>query len=108
MPKYCKNNCNKEFKIILYLKKIKEIMSINISLIKKVENAINDIRPYLISDGGDIKVVSIDNKNFVNIEFVGNCKECPISPMTLKSGIEESIKNNVPEIEGVNDINFSN
>ena len=75
------------------------------SLIEKVEIAIDEIRPYLIADGGDIKVVSIDNKNIVNLELLGSCETCPMSPMTLKSGVEEAIKKQVPEIKGINAIN---
>ena len=50
----------------------------NISIIEKVENAIDEIRPYLIADGGDIKVVSVDNKNIVNLELLGLSGNCPI------------------------------
>ena len=75
------------------------------SLIEKVEIAIDEIRPYLIADGGDIKVVSIDNKNIVNLELLGSCETCPMSPMTLKAGVEEAIKKQVPEIIGINAIN---
>ena len=71
------------------------------SLIEKVEIAIDEIRPYLIADGGDIKVVSIDNKNIVNLELLGSCETCPMSPMTLKAGVEEAIKKQVPEIKAV-------
>jgi len=80
----------------------------DLSLIDKVENALEEIRPYLIADGGDIKVISVDNNNIANIELLGTCENCPMSPMTLKSGVEEAIKNNVPEIKGINAINFSN
>lgn len=75
------------------------------SLIEKVEIAIDEIRPYLIADGGDIKVISIDNKNIVNLELLGSCETCPMSPMTLKAGVEEAIKKQVPEIKGINAIN---
>ena len=75
------------------------------SLIEKVEIAIDEIRPYLIADGGDIKVVSIDNKSIVNLELLGSCETCPMSPMTLKAGVEEAIKKQVPEIKGINAIN---
>ena len=75
------------------------------SLIEKVEITIDEIRPYLIADGGDIKVVSIDNKNIVNLELLGSCETCPMSPMTLKAGVEEAIKKQVPEIKGINAIN---
>ena len=74
------------------------------SLIEKVEIAIDEIRPYLIADGGDIKVVSIDNKNIVNLELLGSCETCPMSPMTLKAGVEEAIKKQVPEIKGINGV----
>ena len=80
----------------------------DVSLIERVENALDEIRPYLIKDGGDIKVVSIDNNNIANIELLGNCESCPMSPMTLKLGVEEAIKKNVPEINGIKTINFSN
>ena len=80
----------------------------DVSLIERVENALDEIRPYLNKDGGDIKVVSIDNNNIANIELLGNCESCPMSPMTLKLGVEEAIKKNVPEINGIKTINFSN
>jgi len=80
----------------------------DISLIERVENALDEIRPYLNKDGGDIKVISIDNNNIANIELLGNCESCPMSPMTLKLGVEEAIKKNVPEIKGIKTINFSN
>ena len=78
------------------------------SLIDRVESAIDEIRPYLIADGGDIKVISIDNKNIVNLELLGSCETCPMSPMTLKAGVEEAIKKQVPEINGIYAVNGTN
>ncbi len=78
------------------------------SLIDRVESAIEEIRPYLIADGGDIKVLSINSENIVNLELLGSCERCPMSPMTLKAGVEEAIKKQVPEINGINAINGSN
>ena len=78
------------------------------SLIDRVESAIDEIRPYLIADGGDIKVISIDNKNIVNLELLGSCEKCPMSPMTLKAGVEEAIKKQVPEINGIYAVNGTN
>lgn len=78
------------------------------SLIDRVESAIDEIRPYLIADGGDIKVISIDNKHIVNLELLGSCETCPMSPMTLKAGVEEAIKKQVPEINGIYAVNGSN
>tara|TARA_B100002052_G_C15547588_1_gene447557 strand:+ start:112 stop:363 length:252 start_codon:yes stop_codon:yes gene_type:complete len=77
----------------------------NNSLIEKVENAIDEIRPYLIADGGDIRVLSIDDKNIVNLELLGSCETCPMSPVTLKTGVEDTIRKQVPEIKGINAIN---
>ena len=71
------------------------------------ENAINEIRPYLIADGGDIKVVSVDNKNIVNLELLGSCENCPISDMTLKNGVEETIKKHAPETASICIVAFS-
>ena len=78
------------------------------SLIDRVESAIEEIRPYLIADGGDIKVLSVDDKNIVNLELLGSCETCPMSDMTLKAGVEEAIKKEVPEINGINAINGTN
>ena len=78
------------------------------NLINRVESAIDEIRPYLIADGGDIRVLSIDNKNIVNLELLGSCETCPMSSMTLKGGVEEAIKKQVPEINGINAINGTN
>ena len=57
------------------------------------------------ANGGDIKVVSVDNKNVVNLELLGSCENCPISELTLKNGVEETIKKHAPEIKGINAIN---
>ena len=53
------------------------------SLIDRVETAIEEIRPYLIADGGDIKVISIDNKNIVNLELLGSCETVSYTHLTL-------------------------
>ena len=66
-----------------------------------VQNALEEIRPFLISDGGDITLVSIDNNKVVNVKLHGNCVSCTVNQMTLKSGVEMTIKKHVPEIEKV-------
>tara|TARA_B100001250_G_C19050686_1_gene465710 strand:- start:123 stop:368 length:246 start_codon:yes stop_codon:yes gene_type:complete len=68
---------------------------------EKVENALEEIRPFLISDGGDITLVSIDNNKVVNVKLHGNCISCTVNQMTLKSGVEMTIKKYVPQIEKV-------
>ena len=70
-------------------------------LIEKVEAALDEIRPFLQSDGGDITLVSIDDDKFVKIQLEGACVECSVNQMTLKSGVEMTIKKYAPQIESV-------
>lgn len=75
-------------------------------LIKRVEEALDQIRPYLQADGGNVSLVEIAD-NVVKVELQGACKSCSMSMMTLKAGIEESIKRSVPEIISVEAINLT-
>ena len=68
---------------------------------EKVEAALAEIRPFLQSDGGDISLVSIDNGTSVKIRLEGNCVGCSINQMSLKSGVEMTIKKFAPQIEEV-------
>ena len=72
---------------------------------KNVEKALEEIRPFLQSDGGDIALVSIDNDTVVKVRLEGNCIGCSVNQMTLKSGVEMTIKKYAPQIEEV--INLS-
>jgi Fe-S cluster biogenesis protein NfuA len=67
----------------------------------KVELALEEIRPFLQSDGGDISLVSIDNDNLVKVRLEGTCVGCTVNQMTLKSGVEMTIKKHAPQIEKV-------
>ncbi|WP_420603909.1 NifU family protein [Flagellimonas sp.] len=67
----------------------------------KVEKALDEIRPFLQSDGGDISLISIDNDSSVKVRLEGNCIGCSVNQMTLKSGVEMTIKKYVPQIEEV-------
>lgn len=64
---------------------------------EKVEKAINEIRPSLQADGGDVELVGVEN-SVVKVRLTGACAGCPMSEMTLKHGIESHIKNAIPEI----------
>ena len=64
---------------------------------EKVEKALNDVRPALQADGGDVELVDVEN-NIVKVKLKGACAGCPMSQMTLKQGIERYIKKMVPEI----------
>ncbi|TRZ43324.1 NifU family protein [Robertkochia solimangrovi] len=66
-----------------------------------VEKALEEIRPFLKNDGGDISLVSIDNDKFVKVKLEGTCVGCSVNQMTLKSGVEMTIKKYVPQIEEV-------
>ena len=70
------------------------------TLINNIENALEEIRPFLNNDGGDISLVSVENKT-VKVKFEGACSTCTVNQMTLKSGVEMIIKKHVPEIEKV-------
>lgn len=75
-----------------------------VELKENVEKALNEIRPFLNSDGGDIKLVSIDDGKIVKVELQGACVACSVNQMTLKSGVEMTVKKYAPQIEQVIDI----
>ncbi|MDD7884532.1 NifU family protein [Flavivirga sp. 57AJ16] len=66
-----------------------------------VEKALEEIRPFLQSDGGDISLLSIENDNLVKVQLKGACVGCSVNQMTLKSGVEMTIKKYAPQIEQV-------
>ena len=72
----------------------------NKTLENNIEVALDEIRPFLKNDGGDISLVSFD-KNTVKVKFEGTCSTCNVNQMTLKSGVEMIIKKHVPQIEHV-------
>lgn len=74
---------------------------------RKVQGIIEQIRPYLQNDGGDIKFVEITDDNTVNVELLGACGSCPYSTMTLKNGVEEAVKKALPEIKSVEAFNIN-
>ena len=77
------------------------------SLLERVEEALNTIRPYLETDGGNVSVEEITPDNVVRLKLLGSCGSCPMSIMTLKAGIEEAIKKAVPEITGIEATNLT-
>jgi len=77
------------------------------TVIQKVEDALQAIRPYLEADGGDVKVLEVSEDGVVKMELLGACGSCPMSTMTLKAGVEDAIKRAVPEITRVEAINVT-
>jgi Fe-S cluster biogenesis protein NfuA len=75
------------------------------ALHQKVEEALNTIRPYLEADGGNVAIVEITSDQILKLELTGACKNCNMSQMTMKAGIEETIKSAVPEIKEIQSVN---
>lgn len=66
-----------------------------------IEKALDEIRPFLQSDGGDISLLSIEDDRLVKVQLEGACVGCSVNQMTLKSGVEMTIKKYAPQIEQV-------
>ncbi|WP_435136707.1 NifU family protein [Formosa sp. A9] len=66
-----------------------------------VEKALDEIRPFLESDGGNISLISIEDDKLVKVQLEGACVGCSVNQMTLKSGVEMTIKKYAPQIEQV-------
>ena len=74
-------------------------------LTSTVEKALEEIRPFLNSDGGDISLISIEDGKHVKVRLEGACVGCSVNQMTLKIGVETTIKKFAPQIETVANIN---
>ncbi len=77
-------------------------------LLEDVEAALDDIRPHLAVDGGNVELVDITDERWVKIKWLGSCSTCNMTAMTMQAGIAESIKNKVSGIAGVEAINDPN
>jgi len=71
---------------------------------KRVKNIIEQVRPYLQQDGGDVNFVELTDDMVVMVELTGACGSCPYSTMTLKNGIETVMKKSIPEIKAVEQV----
>ncbi len=69
-------------------------------LLENIEKALAEIRPYLLTDGGDISLVSYDEE-VVEVKFHGACTGCSVNQMTLKNGVEATIKKYAPQVQKV-------
>lgn len=74
------------------------------SIMRKLQNIIEQVRPYLQQDGGDVNLVDLTDDGVVLVELTGACGSCPYSTMTLKNGIESVIKKAIPEITEVRQV----
>ena len=69
-----------------------------------VQAVIEQIRPMLQKDGGDVELVSVEDDGLVKVRLQGACKGCPMSQMTLKNGIEKFLKQQIPEVDRVENV----
>ena len=74
-------------------------------LLKKIDIALEDIRPHLAVDGGNIEVLEVTDDYQVLVKWLGTCEFCSMSAMTMKAGVEQAIKSKVPEIKGIEAVN---
>ena len=73
---------------------------------KRVKNILEQVRPYLQQDGGDVNFVELTDDMVVMVELTGACGSCPYSTMTLKNGFESVMKKSIPEIKSVEQITY--
>ena len=73
---------------------------------KRVKNILEQVRPYLQADGGDVNFVELTDDMVVMVELTGACGSCPYSTMTLKNGIESVMKKSIPEIKSVEQVQY--
>ena len=71
---------------------------------EKVQKALNKVRPMLLGDGGDVKLVSVSEDGVVSVKLQGACVGCPFAQFTLKMSIEKKLKDEVPEIKSVKEV----
>jgi Fe-S cluster biogenesis protein NfuA len=76
-------------------------------LTTRIEAALDAIRPYLEADGGNVRVLELNEEQTLRLEFVGACSSCPMSTMTFKAGVEEAIKRAVPEVKRIEVVNLT-
>lgn len=75
------------------------------SVSDRVEAALDQLRPYLMADGGSVRLLDITDEMVVELELLGACGTCPMSAMTLRAGIEQALRRSVPEISRVEAVN---
>ncbi|MEM6397271.1 MAG: NifU family protein [Bacteroidota bacterium] len=73
--------------------------------IVKVDKALDSVRPHLAIDGGNVEVVDVTDEMTVKVKWLGSCVGCSMSQMTMKAGLEETLKTTVPEVKSVVAVN---
>lgn len=76
-----------------------------VSLLHQIEIALDDIRPHLAVDGGNVSVVELTDEMTVKVRWLGACESCSMSAMTMKAGVEQAVKSRLPQILSVVAVN---
>ena len=71
---------------------------------EKIEEVLGRVRPMLQRDGGDVELVDVQDDGIVKVRLTGACSGCPMSTMTLKNAIEDTIKKEIPEVKSVEQV----
>ncbi|QTN37822.1 NifU family protein [Cryomorphaceae bacterium] len=82
-------------------------MATESDLTQRVEAALDEIRPFLASDGGDISLIEITPEMIVRVQLHGTCVDCSVNQMTLKNGVEMTVKRHAPEVVAVHEIGLT-
>lgn len=77
----------------------------NHPLFTRIDKVLEQIRPYLIADGGDVSLVDITDDLIIKVKLMGACGTCPFNLQTLKGGVEQALKRDIPEIKEVVSVN---
>lgn len=72
---------------------------------ERVDAALESLRPHLKVDGGDIEVIDVTEDMVVHVKWLGNCEFCSMSAMTMKAGVEQTLKSKIPEIREIVAVN---
>ncbi|MCC9136165.1 NifU family protein [Pontibacter silvestris] len=83
------------------------VTNIDNEFLLRIEGALDQIRPYLEADGGNVKVLEVTDDMVLRLELLGACGACPMSTMTLKAGVEQSVLRAIPEIKAVEAVNLT-
>jgi Fe-S cluster biogenesis protein NfuA len=75
------------------------------ALLQRIDAVLDDVRPHLAVDGGDVELVDITDDQVVKIRWKGACEHCSMSIMTLRAGIEQALVGKIPQIKGVEAVN---
>ncbi len=78
-----------------------DLLKSSMEQVEKIEIALQSIRPFLQKDGGDVELVEVTKDNIVRVRLLGACESCAMKTMTLRAGIEEAVKNAIPEVKSV-------